>query len=233
MSTTDLASPPKQDIRQIFDSIASRYDFLNTFLSFRLDDRWRKKSRDLVLEGRENTVLDLGIGTGKFLELFLSEKKWSRAVGLDFSQAMLEEAKRTLPDQVECVLGDFHNLPFEKESFDLVISAFTLRSVKDMPKFTQEVFGILTENGKAAFLCLTRPRSLFLKALYYPYLKFYLPLVGWFFSGHAKAYRFLSESIQTFQSPELTAQMMREAGFRKVEIHRFTFGAATLIVGKK
>lgn len=232
-SINTTASLESKTIRHFFDSIAARYDFLNRFLSFKLDDYWRARSRDLILEGNEQSVLDLGTGTGKFLEIFLKKKNWNRAVAFDFSSRMLEAAKAHLPAGVEYVNGDFSALPFQPRSFDLIISAFTLRSVRQVPEFMKTNYEILTEGGKAAFLCLTRPRNFLFNLLYYPYLKIYLPLIGGLFSGNRNAYRFLADSILDFQAPETTAQMMKQAGFRTVEIHRFTFGAATLIIGKK
>ncbi len=233
MSLTKEASPESKTIQQFFDGIAFRYDFLNQFLSFRLDDRWRKQAHDLLLEPSQQSLLDLGTGTGKFLELFLQTKSWKRCVGLDFSSQMLEEARRQLPGQVRYVNADFLALPFAPESFDLIVSAFTLRSVKNMPLFLRQVYGLLTPGGQAGFLCLTRPQNFLFKLLYYPYLKIYLPLVGGLISGNRRAYQFLSDSILTFQDPEKTAVMMGEAGFREIQIHRFTFGSATLIRGKK
>lgn len=227
------ASPESRTIRQFFDSIAFRYDFLNQILSFRMDDGWRKKSKELILDRDYRSLLDLGMGTGKFAEIFLQQKKWNKCVGLDFSSAMLEAARRQLPSQVGYVNGDFLNLPFESGSFDLVISAFTLRSVKNMKSFLEEIHKILTGGGKAAFLCLTRPTNPFFKIFYYPYLKVYLPLVGGIFSGNRKAYQFLADSILSFQEPELTAAMMKEIGFTNLKIYRFTFGSATLIMGNK
>ena len=102
-----------------------------------------------------------------------------------------------------------------------------------MPKFLKGVHHLLTRGGKAAFICLTRPVNVFWKILYYPYLKFYLPVVGGLVSGNRDAYKFLSESILSFQDPEQTAAMMREIGFSDVAVHRFTFGAASLVIGKK
>lgn len=227
------ASPESKTIRQFFDGIAFRYDFLNQVLSFRLDDRWRKQARDLILEPSQKTILDLGTGTGKFLELFLEAKSWKRSVALDFSSQMLESARRQLPDQVQYVNADFLAIPFSRDSFDLIVSAFTLRSVKNMPLFLQQVCGLLTKGGRAGFLCLTRPVNFWFKLLYYPYLKIYLPLVGGLVSGNSRAYRFLSDSILHFQNPETTAAMMQEAGFQNVQIHRFTFGSATFITGQK
>jgi len=233
MSSIDLASPDKQTIRQLFDGIAGRYDLINSFLSLNLDEQWRKRSCALILEGNETSILDLGVGTGKFLQLFLSKRNWDRASGLDFSSAMLSEAKKEFNKNVACVSADFHDLPFSRASFDLVVSSFTLRSVKNMPQFLSEVFRILTPGGKTGFLCLTRPKSLLCKLLYYPYLNFYLPLMGRFISGNADAYQFLSRSIQSFQDPEDTKAAMRDCGFHSLQSYSFTFGAATLIIGKK
>lgn len=229
----NLASPDSKTIQSFFDSIAFRYDFLNSFLSLKLDERWRKKSLELLMDGKDKSLLDLGTGTGKFLELALKMKKWDRAVGLDFSQGMLRVAQRELHGGPGFVSGDFHYLPFQEKSFDLIISSFTLRSVKQMPQFLSEVYRLLLPEGRAGFLCLTRPTSFWWNLIYYPYLNLYLPMMGWLLSGNGKAYQFLSKSIQTFQEPEKTAEMMRAAGYREVAIRRFTMGSATLIMGKK
>lgn len=227
-------APETQTLRGFFDGIAGRYDFLNQFLSFHLDDYWRRKSRKLLLSGKEESVLDLGTGTGKFLELFLKTKSWKRAVGLDFSEGMLCAARRELPSGTTgFIKGDFQALPFAGDSFNTVISAFTLRSVGDMQKFLGEIRRVLTAGGKTGLLCLTRPKNPFFSVLYYPYLKFYLPWVGGLISGNRDAYRFLADSILNFQEPDDTAEMMRRNGFREVSVHRFTFGTATLIVGEK
>lgn len=229
----NLASPEKEFIREAFDSIAPKYDFLNTVLSFNLDEAWRQRSRELVLKSSQQTILDLGTGSGKFLQCFLNGRSWKKAVGLDFSSNMLQIARKNLPSEVALVQGDFHQLPFGSGEFDLIVSAFTLRSVKDMPSFLSQVFNILTPGGEAAFLCLTRPSAWWAKLLFYPYLKIYLPLVGWIFSGKLKAYQFLSESVASFQEPVKTASEMRDTGFKEIQIHVFTFGAATLITGRK
>lgn len=227
-----VTAPESRQIRGYFDTIAFRYDFLNHFLSFRLDEIWRRKAMKQVLEPHQEAVLDLGIGTGKFLELFSKQRTWKRLAGLDFSTGMLKEARRVLP-RAELVSADFLALPFSQRTFDVVISAFTLRSVKNMPLFLSEIFRVLRPKGRTALLCLTRPTNPFWKILYYPYLKFYLPLIGGLFSGNKEAYEFLSSSIMTFQDPEKTAAMMKEAGFSQVKLTYFSMGMATLLTGTK
>lgn len=225
--------PGPAEIRKMFDRIASRYDLVNTILSFGRDRHWRRRSRDLVLDGTERSVLDLGAGTGRFLRCFLEKGRWERAVGTDFSNPMLQQGRRYLDGRASWVQADFHRMPFVPESFDLVISAFTLRSVRDLPLFMRGIYDILAENGKAAFLCLTRPPGALSSRLHAGYLRFYLPLAGRLLSGDGQAYRFLSESVRHFQESDRTISLMRRTGFRSAEKHVFTFGAATLIIGKK
>lgn len=233
MSVTEAPSSKKETIQGFFDSIAPSYDGINKVLSLNLDESWRKKSRDLIYSPEQKTILDLGVGTGKFISLFLEKKKWETAVGLDFSIGMLRCGKESLKNAIQWVSGDFHHLPFQNDSFDAVISSYTLRSVQEMPKFFGELRRVLRANGKAGLLCLTRPRNWFWRMMSYPYLKFFLPFVGGTLSGNRKAYEFLSSSILTFQEPQKTADMLKQQGFQEVQIISFSFGLATLIIARK
>lgn len=246
----NLASPPKETIRGFFETIAFRYDQINSLLSFRLDETWRRKAVRLILNGAKRgqfskkgsdpflepspqTILDLGVGTGKFLKRFLQEKNWELAVGVDFAGEMLRRARASVGAGCDLIQADIHQLPFEAESFDLVVSSFTLRSVKDLIPFFNELYRMIKPGGKAAFLCLTRPASPLARVLYTPYLKFYLPLVGGLLSSDPLAYRFLSESIQTFLSPDEIRIRLESSGFKRVSIFSFTFGVSTLILAQK
>ena len=231
-----MPAPDKKFIRDVFDSITPRYDLLNQILSFGMSEAWRKRSAEIVLGipgFSPKTILDLGCGTGKFLESFLKKKTWESATGVDFSIAMLKKARATISGNVMWLQEDFDSLPFLGSSFDLVISGFTLRSVQKLPEFLSAVWCILTPGGRAAFLDLTRPRSFWARLVFYPYLKFILPLLGWLISGNRRAYNFLSGSVRTFQDPEETVRLMRPAGYRDCTSKSFAFGAATLIIGTK
>jgi demethylmenaquinone methyltransferase / 2-methoxy-6-polyprenyl-1,4-benzoquinol methylase len=237
MSLTDsaakLAGSAQDKVQQIFEGIADRYDFLNSFLSFGLDGFWRRKARDLVIEDGQSSILDLGTGTGKFLKLFLEVKTWAHVCGLDFSFSMLRRAQKQLPSGVQLVKGDFQHLPFQDSEFDLVISSFTLRSVQDVPQFLKQIYGVLQPQGKVAFLCLTRPKNFLVKLFYYPYLKFYIPFVGRLISGNREAYRFLASSIQSFQDPQETLAMMRQVGYVDLQLYSLYYGIVTLMVGRR
>lgn len=231
-----MTVPDKKFIQEAFDSIASRYDLLNQILSFGMSESWRKRSAEILLSDSgfsPKTILDLGCGTGKFLECFLQSKSWESATGVDFSLDMLKKARETISGNVMWLREDFDALPFLDSSFDLVISGFTLRSVQKLPDFLDTVRRILSPGGKAAFLDLTRPRNFLARIFFYPYLKFVLPFLGWLISGNRKAYDFLSGSVRSFQSPENTIKMMQAAGYRSCSSKSFAFGTATLIIGVK
>jgi len=228
--------PDKEFIREAFDSITPRYDMLNQVLSFGMSEAWRKRSAAIILGipgFSPKTILDLGCGTGKFLQCFLRSKPWESATGVDFSVAMLKKARETVSGNVMWLREDFDSLPFLESSFDLIISGFTLRSVQKLPEFLGHVYRILTPEGKAAFLDLTRPRNFWARLFFSPYLKLVLPLLGWILSGNRKAYDFLSGSVRSFQPPEETIKLMQTIGYRECTSKSFAFGAATLIIGTK
>ena len=229
-------SPEPAFIKQSFDAITPKYDQLNQVLSFGMSENWRKRSAELVLKIPDfspKSILDLGCGTGKFLECFLKERSWEYAVGLDFSSAMLQKARETIPEKVLWLEEDFSKPPFLDASFDLVISAFTLRSVKAFPEFLDQAYRILKPGGRAAFLELTRPKNPLARALFFPYLRWVLPAIGRIVSGNKEAYRFLSDSVQGFQTAAEILEGMKRAGLRQLETKSFAFGVATLMIGTK
>lgn len=229
-------APSGKFIRRAFDSISPHYDLLNRILSFNAADRWRARAKEvLAAKGLllGEAILDLGVGTGDFLKEFLAARSWNVAAGLDFASAMMARARKKLPPEAVFVSGDFHDLPFRDASFDLIISGFTLRSVRDMPLFLKGLRRVLRPGGAVAFLDLTRPVNFWHKLFFFPYLKFYLPLVGGLVSGNFAAYRFLSGSVEHFQKPEETMALMKAAGFEDCSRKSFSFGAVTLIIARK
>lgn len=236
MSPGAFTTPQSQGIRQIFTEITPYYDFLNGLLSLRLDRSWRRWAVGMTLEGNEKSILDVGTGTGKFLEAFLARGRFDRVCGIDLCESMLARARKAVrrPDVVWLNSDVSRGIPCESGSFDLATAAFTLRSLRDhLPSFFSEVFRVLKPGGKAVFLELTRPAGGLLKLLYYPYLALYLPLVGALVSRSLKAYSFLANSIRHFEEPARVASLLKEAGFASAERHSYTGGIATLILARK
>jgi demethylmenaquinone methyltransferase/2-methoxy-6-polyprenyl-1,4-benzoquinol methylase len=228
-----LARPDSKTIQSLFNAIPAQYDFLNSFLSMGLDRYWRAVCAAKGLDGTERSILDLGVGTGKSLQAFLGRHHFKRAVGCDFSDQMLMRARARLPRSAELVACDFHDLPFPDRTFDIVTGSFMLRSVQQMDRFLAEVRRVLAPSGKTVFCELTRPTSYFVRAfLFEPYLRFYVPQAGKLFSKHDHAYRFLTESILAFPSPEELKKMFQSAGFSDLSVIPLTMGIATLLIGR-
>lgn len=234
MPSSQLESPDSKTIQSFFNSIPKNYDTLNSFLSFSLDKLWRRALVTNSLKGTEQSILDIGAGTGTSLAYFLRARNFKQVVGTDFSIGMMKAASEHLKQKINFLAADLHQLPFQDNAFDLVTSSFVLRSVKNMKQFLQEVKRILHPNGKFAFLDLTRPKNpLFWNLVYRPYLKFYIPLIGQLISKNQAAYQFLSSSIQTFIEPADLIQMMKEDGFQNIQAKSLSFGAATIFLGEK
>ena len=233
---TNLAHPDRNTIKSLFNAIPSRYDFLNSFFSLGLDSYWRRRlvSAALSKTNSAESILDLGVGTGKSLAQFLKARSFQRSVGCDFSENMLLKSKERIGNQAELLACDFHELPFPDHSFDIVTGSFVLRSVQTMRVFLSEVKRVLKLNGKAVFLELTRPNNkLVWNLAYRPYLNFYIPAVGKIFSQHDHAYQFLSQSIQSFVDPADLKIDFETAGFTEVSYQSLSFGSATIIQGRK
>lgn len=235
MNSTQLPEYTKHpsEINQIFDVIAPKYDFLNKFLSFKRDDGWRRKAVRQSVEPWMNSVLDIGTGSGVFLYDITRFHPFEKAVGADFSKEMLKQAEQRLGNKAKLDVVELPKLPYEDDQFDLISSAFVLRSIADLDSLFQESYRVLSSKGKFVILELTRPTSWWMKALYFPYLNIYLPFVGRFFSGSWNAYKFLSSSIQKFYGVSELEQKIKDAGFKKVNTKSFTFGICTMIIAEK
>ncbi|HNV85375.1 MAG TPA: ubiquinone/menaquinone biosynthesis methyltransferase [Candidatus Omnitrophota bacterium] len=233
---TGVFLPPEPDqARGFFSRIARRYDFLNGFLSFGLDGVWRDWAVRRVLNGRETSILDVGTGTGKFLNAFTKRQVFKKKCGMDFCGEMLELAKRRSRDpSILWLKADAaRGIPFRAGSYDVIAAAFALRSISSLKIFFQETIRVLKSGGKLVLLELTRPRSRGFKNLYSVYLKGYLPAVGALFSGARDAYSFLSDSVSRFYEPEEIRAQIEEAGFAGTEVFPCSGGIVTLISGVK
>ncbi len=225
-------------VREMFAGIATRYDFLNHFLSANVDARWRRLvARRLQpgLEGAEVRVLDVACGTGD-LSLVLARETKARVVGTDFCRPMLDIAARKASQDAQpipFVEGDALKLPFAGDSFDAVSIAFGLRNLSSVEGGLKELWRVLKPGGRAAILEFSRPVVPGFRALFQFYFTRVLPLIGGFVSGSRGAYEYLPDSVSRFPDQKRLAQLMREAGFAEVEYQNLTGGIAALHLGTR
>lgn len=228
-------------VREMFTSIAPRYDLLNHVLSFNIDRLWwRRTARTFqeVLSRPDARILDLCCGTGDmtFALRRLAEKSSAEILGADFSHAMLQRASAkssamqngSAPKWIE---ADALNLPFPSAHFDLLTSAFGFRNLADYDAGLREIVRVLRPGGECGILDFGEPKGA-MGALYRIYFKQVLPRVGTMISGVRGPYAYLPASVERFPPPEEMLVRMKRAGFAEATWTPYTFGIAGLYRGK-
>lgn len=223
----------------MFDRIAGRYDLLNRVISFRLDARWRRRAIRTVITKEKPCIIDLGTGTGD-LALNAATIAQGRGVfvGLDFSLPMLRLAQAKINTQahhgnIAFVMGSAMIAPFKSSRFDGALTAFVLRNVSDLPLFFAEALRVLKPGGRLVSLDMFPPEPGWFATFYSVYFYSLMPRVGGWLAGDRQAYQYLSDSVRRFHSPAKVAEMIRDAGFERVQFQRFLRGAVCMHVAEK
>lgn len=226
-------------IKEMFDSIAPRYDFLNRLLSLRQDIYWRRTMITALDLPDNASVLDVACGTGDVLLEILSRMENQKLIiGADFAPEMLKLAKIKILEanpgpNVQLIAGNALHLPFSPNSFDAITIAFGIRNIMDRESALTSFFKCLKPGGKVAVLELATPANKTLLSLYLFYFSKILPIIGAFFSKHLKAYDYLPASVINFPTPDKFAAIMKQAGFKQIKWRRLTMGIATVHIGQK
>ena len=233
-------------VREMFTSIAPRYDLLNHVLSFNVDRLWwRRTARSFaqVLGQPDARVLDLCCGTGDMTFALRKQAGTStpQVLGADFSHAMLQRARSKSLSRVPTngkpaapywIEADALCLPFPDQHFSLVTSAFGFRNLADYDAGLREIARILRPGGECGILDFSEPKGV-IGHLYRLYFKQVLPRVGTMLSGVRGPYAYLPNSVERFPEPQEMLGRMRRAGFREATWTPYTFGIAGLYLGKK
>jgi demethylmenaquinone methyltransferase/2-methoxy-6-polyprenyl-1,4-benzoquinol methylase len=209
----------------MFDRIAPVYDAMNRVMTAGLDRRWRRRTAEVTVH-RGDRVLDACCGTG---DLAIACSRISGQVtGLDFSEQMLERARRKAP-QLDWVRGDLLELPFPDASFDAATIGFGIRNVEDVELGLRELRRVLREGGRLGILEITQPRGV-LAPFYRLWFDGIVPLLGRLLPG-GSAYRYLPASVRRFARPEELSALMRTAGLADVRYELFAGGIVALHTG--
>jgi demethylmenaquinone methyltransferase / 2-methoxy-6-polyprenyl-1,4-benzoquinol methylase len=216
-----------ESVRGMFDRIAPVYDVMNHVMTAGLDRRWRKLAvREVVWPG--DRVLDACCGTGDLA--VEAERRGGRVVGLDFSERMLERARKK-SGAIEWVQGDALALPFGDGEFDAATVGFGVRNLADLEGGLRELARVLRPGGKLAVLEITRPRGL-LKPFFRLWFDVFVPLLGKVLPG-GKAYTYLPASVRRFPGPDDLTALFERAGFADVRYRLLGGGSVALHVGVK
>jgi demethylmenaquinone methyltransferase / 2-methoxy-6-polyprenyl-1,4-benzoquinol methylase len=250
-------------IQEMFGQIAGRYDFLNRLLSLGIDRSWRRKTVKLAPPQGNAPILDVCTGTADLaLAYWKAAQKEVPVVGTDFCQPMLaiaqEKCRRagalvaqasrqhdaaetatpqnseSYPVGITLLQADTLHLPFPADTFQIVSVAFGLRNVADTDAGLREMVRVCQPGGRVAILEFTTPTAWPLGALYGWYFRNVLPRIGQALARNSQAaYNYLPQSVGSFPQGAALAARMCAAGLSDVQFWPFTFGVATLYVGKK
>ena len=225
-------------VREMFTSIAPRYDLLNHVLSFNIDRLWWKRTARVfahVLSRPDARVLDSCCGTGDMAFALQRQagKSSPKILGADFSHAMLQRASgKSASTSLRWVEADALLLPFPDGHFDLVTSAFGFRNLANYDAGLREIVRVLRPGGECGILDFGEPQGAVGK-FYRIYFKHVLPAMGTLISGVKGPYAYLPASVARFPAANEMLQRMRQIGFREASWSPYTFGIAGLYRAKK
>ena len=234
----DSERPKKEQIIEMFDSIASKYDQLNGVLSLGIDGYWRREALGILKKYPHNNILDVATGTGDFAILAHKILKPESITAIDISEGMMavgEEKVREkgLQDVITFDRQDCANLTLNDNTFDAVISSFGVRNFEDIDKSFQEVLRVLKPGGVFMFVELTRREKSPLKELYNTYTEHVMPFLSDLFATEEKAYNYLPSSIEAFPQGREMMLILKKNGFKRIRLRRLTLGITTMYIAEK
>ncbi len=228
----------KEQVADMFNSIAYRYDFLNRFLSAGIDIQWRKKAIRELVSLQPKQVLDVATGTGDMAILTQKMLHPEKIIGIDISEGMLDLGRKKLTEQglqnsIELQTGDSEVIRFANDTFDAITVAFGVRNFQDLEKGLQEMHRVLRPGGKLVVLEFSKSDNSILKRLFLFYTNVVTPFIGKLFAKNQKAYQYLNDSVQAFPEGQTFLNIMNGAGFTQTYLKKLSFGICTIYCGSK
>ena len=224
-------------VRGVFDSVADHYDVMNDLMSGGVHRLWKSALIDWIAPQPHQHLIDLAGGTGDISLRFLRAGGGSAVIS-DINHAMMSAGRRRrdiakYDDRLGWCVGNAECLPFDDGIADFVTIAFGLRNVTDRQAAIAEAHRVLRPGGR--FLCLefSQVRSSTLQRVYDVWSFNALPLMGRLVAGDADSYRYLAESIRTFPTPEVLADMFASSGFVQIRVRTLSAGIACIHSGWK
>lgn len=231
-----------KQVEEMFDSIARRYDFMNSAMSLGQHKLWRNKALKAALkelQGNNLKLLDVATGTGDVAFRLHELLPDALITGIDLSEGMLRIARNKLEglplkdrEKIAFGKGDSLSMPFHDGDFNLVTVAYGVRNFGDLRKGLEEMRRVLKPGGVLCIIELSTPRGLLTKPAYKLYSGKIIPWLGKKVAGDSRAYSYLPESIEACPQREDMASLLYASGFSSVEWKSLSFGALTYYIAK-
>ena len=228
----------KEEVREMFDNIAPKYDLLNHTLSMSIDRVWRRRVVGEVRRAKPGRILDVATGTGDLAIAMARRIRDVQVLGVDLSEQMLAVARRKieargLDGRIVLDRGDAERLAVADASVDVATVAFGVRNFGDLGAGLRELARTIKPGGKVVILEFSRPRNRVFRALYEFYSYKILPRIGGLVSRDKRAYEYLPASVGEFPAPEEFMAMMARAGCRNCRARSQSFGIAQIYIGER
>ncbi len=228
----------KEQVADMFDNIAFRYDFLNRFLSAGIDVRWRKAALKELRQLQPRQILDVATGTADVAILACRQLNPEKVTGIDISEGMLDLGRKKieklgLQERIELQTGDSETIKFSDNTFDAVTVAFGVRNFEHLEKGLAEIRRVLKPGGKLVVLEFSKPKAPVVKQFYQLYMKVVAPGMGKLFSKNRNAYQYLDESIQKFPEGSHFTRILDGLGFRNTYCKPQSAGICSIYCGEK
>ncbi len=228
----------KDQVADMFNNIALRYDFLNRFLSAGIDIGWRKKAINELKLLNPALVLDVATGTADVALLTQKILGTKKIIGIDISDGMLEVGRKKigekrLNEHITLINGNSEQLGFEDNYFDAITVAFGVRNFQQLQKGLSEMLRVLKPGGKMVVLEFSKPTAIGVSQFYKLYMNFITPSIGKLLSKNKEAYQYLNDSVQAFPEGDTFLKIMNEVGFTQTYLKKLSFGICTIYCGSK
>ena len=234
----DSSLSKKEQVADMFNSIAFRYDILNRFLSAGIDITWRKKAIKQLTSLEPQMVLDVATGTADVALMTYDLLHPKKIIGIDISEGMLDLGRkkitaRNLNNTIQLFTGDSENIGFEADTFDAITVAFGVRNFQNLSKGLEEMRRVLKPCGKLVVLEFSKPKNVLFKGVYNIYMNNIAPGFGKMVAKNKDAYQYLNDSVQAFPEGESFLDIMKESGFNQTYLQKLTLGICTIYCGTK
>ena len=232
------ATGKKQEVSQMFDNIAGRYDFMNRFLSLGTDKGWRRKAISVFKNYRPQIMLDVATGTGDMALRAARLLQPKKIIGIDISEKMLEIGRQKVEAQglgsiIDLQSGDSETIKFADQTFDAVMVAFGVRNFENLKKGLGEILRVLKPGAPLVVLEFSKPRIPGVKNLYNLYMGVIAPQVAGWFNQDKKAYRYLNHSAKAFPDREKFVSILNETGYSDTSFKPLSLGICCIYIGRR
>ena len=228
----------KQQVEEMFNNIAPKYDFMNHLLSIGIDVGWRKKAIALLKKKNTKTILDVATGTGDMAIMAAKLLDVEKITGIDLSENMLELGRKKiekegLKSKIELQKGDGETINFPDNSFDAVMVAFGVRNFEHLENGLREMQRVLKPDGTLVVLEFSTPQFMFSKKLYNLYMGIVAPEIARWFKQNKAAYKYLNNSANAFPNRKNFLSLLNTAGFINTHYKPLSLGICCIYTGGK